>query len=484
MAHATRRPLAMPLTLLALAVLLSVRTESPRAESLIQLWEHVVESNPTQKSSEHAVEQARAQQDQVLAKLLPNAAIKGFYSYNSLNNSVNTNGFNLFSGNNKEYGGYNGNITISQALFDLPSYLRLQGANKQTQQQEASALAQRMEIAYKMLDQYLAILETDDLIAQLDAELEATQAQITRLQHMHESQLAKVTDLYEVEAFGQSLETSRIEANHQRAIFSEKLREITGVPVHNPDRLVENNFPEMQRSADEWVEEALTSNPMLLSLQYAAESAQQMIQSAHAEHLPTASVSASETIANTIYNNLQTNGLDSYNIGSLYLNVNIPLFSGGGTEAGVRESVQRYQISREKIEEVRRSIEREVRTSWFNIDSGRSRIASTLREVGFREKAKIAQTTSYSIGTTTIVDLLDSHKKLLKARTEYQKARYDYIRSLIRLRMNAGSLADLDIESISPWFAPVAPPETHHPKAPLPRKISSESRPQPAPHHP
>ena len=129
-----------------------------RAESLIQLWEHVVESNPILKSSEHSVDQARAQRDQALAKLLPQANVKGYYSYNSLNSSVNSNGFNLFGANNKQYGGYNGNITLSQALFDLPSYMRLQGADKQTQQHEQSALAQRMEIAYKMLDQYLSLI--------------------------------------------------------------------------------------------------------------------------------------------------------------------------------------------------------------------------------------------------------------------------------------------------------------------------------------
>ena len=453
-------------TVAALAMSLVVTTG--HAEGLLQLWEHVIESNPVLKSSEHAVEQARAQQDQALAKLLPEANIKGFYSYNSLNDSVNSNSLQLFGGSNKEYAGYNGNITISQPLFDLPSYLRLQGANKQTQQQEHYALAQRMDIAYKLIDQYLSVLEADDLLEQLEAELASTRAQTLRMRRMHESQLVKVTDLYEVEAYGQSLETSKIEAQHQRAIATEKVREIAGVPVEDPDPLVQEEFPEMKRSADDWAQEALSANPLLLSLQYSAESAQQMIHSAQAEHLPSASVSASQTIANTIYNNLQTNGLDSYNIGSLYLNVNIPLFAGGGVEAGVRESVQRYEMSREKIEEVRRGIEKDVRTSWFNTVSGRSRIGSSRKEMDFREKAKIAQTTSYEVGAATIVDVLDSHRRLLKASTDYHKARYDFIRSLIRLRLNAGSLADLDLEAISVWFRPYSGKKGSTPAVKLP----------------
>ena len=278
---------------------------------------------------------------------------------------------------------------------------------------------------------------------------------------MNERQMAKVTDLYEVEAYGQSLETNLIEAKHERSISAEKLREITGVLINNPDVLNQVEFPDMKRGADEWVQEALTTNPLLLSYQYGAESAQQMINSAQAEHLPTASFSAQETVANTITNNLQ---IQPYNIGSIYLNVNIPIYQGGGIEAGVRESVQKYSLSREKIEEVRRSIEKDTRTTWLNVVSGHNRIDSSQKELTFREKAKIAQQTSYQVGASTIVDVLDAHRRLLKGQTDYYKARYDFIRSLIRLRLNAGSLADLDLEAISPWFTP----NTKGDKKPIP----------------
>ena len=78
--------------------------------------------------------------------------------------------------------------------------------------------------------------------------------------------------------------------------------------------------------------------------------------------------------------------------------------------------------------------------------------AAHQQESKFREKAKIAQERSYELGAATIIDVLDAHRRLLKANTDYSKARYDFIRSLIRLRLNAGSLADLDLEAIAPWF--------------------------------
>lgn len=423
---------------------------SVRAEGILELWEHVLSSNPTLRSSEHRVEQARAQRDQALSKLLPNAGIRGYYGFNSYNRDVSGGGFNLYGAGNQEYAGYLGSLQVTQALFDLPSYLRLQGSDRQMEAEEQNALAQRMQLAYKLVDGYLLVLESDDQITHLKAEKESFDLQLKRMHRLNETQMAKVTDLYEIEAYTQSVETSLIEAEHSRAIAVEKLREVTGVRIGRADPLVLSEFLEVPRSADEWVEEALTSNPLLISLQFGSESAQQMIASAQSEHLPTASVSLQETISNTITNNLQ---VLPYNIGSALLNVNVPLYSGGGIEAGTREAVQKYQISREKIEEARRTIEKETRASWFNVVSGRSRIESTRKELGFREKAKIAQQKSYEVGTSNIVEVLEAHRRMLKASTEFSKARYDFIRSLISLRLNSGSLADLDLEQISPWFS-------------------------------
>jgi len=439
--------------LLLLAALSLPLATSARAEGLMQLWGHVIENNPTLKGSEYAVEQMRAQQDQVLAKLLPNVAISGYYSYNNYNQNASANGFNPFGGpGNSYYPGFRGSLQIVQPLFDLPSYMRLEATEKQAKHSEQQALSQRMQIAYTLVDQYLGVLEASNVITQLESEQAATEAQVGRLRHMHERQMAKVTDLYEIEAYAQSIQTSKLEAQHQKAIAAEKLRELTGTLLHDPDPLVQDTFPEVQRGADEWVQEALSSNPALLALQYATEAAQKMIATAKAEHLPTANVTASEMYGNTGYNNLQYP--NNYNIASLYLNVMIPIYSGGGVEAGAREAVSKYQLSREKMEEVRRNLEKETRTAWLNATSGKARIESSRQEASFREKAKIAQERSYELGATTIVNVLDAHRRLLKANTDYFKARYDFIRSLIRLRLNAGSLADLDLEAIAPWFRP------------------------------
>lgn len=78
----------------------------------------------------------------------------------------------------------------------------------------------------------------------MQAEKAAIKAQVNRLRRMHERQMARVSYLYEIEAYALSLQSPLIEAVHQQAIAAEKVRELTGMPLRNPELLVQETFPE------------------------------------------------------------------------------------------------------------------------------------------------------------------------------------------------------------------------------------------------
>jgi len=147
--------------------------------------------------------------------------------------------------------------------------------------------------------------------------------------------------------------------------------------------------------------------------------------------------------------------LPRYTVGTVGIQLTVPIYSGGGTEATVRDAIARYQIAGEKRAGKFREIEREARTAYLDAKAGRARIESTRREVEAREKARDAQQRSYELGVATIVALLESKKNLLKARFEHARARYVYIRSLTALRLWAGSLSRESLEGINAWLAKV-----------------------------
>ncbi len=75
----------------------------------------------------------------------------------------------------------------------------------------------------------------------------------------------------------------------------------------------------------------------------------------------------------------------------------------------------------------------------------------------------------YEVGTRTAVDVLNSRKILVQAKTDYSGSRYDYIVSVLQLRLAAGNLDRPQLTEINNYLtvaAPTSPPVTPENLAP------------------
>jgi len=435
-----------PCKILPVAMLLGYSLNAPAAD-LIELYDLALATNPTLMGSEYQVQQAEAQKDQAASKLLPQISAVGNLGWNK-SKQVAPNGGLETEGN---YESSRGIIQARQALFDLPSYLRLQGAGSAVQQAELELEATHMAVAADLIDRYFEVLEAVDEMNAIEGEKALTEGEIKRIRRMQDMQMAPVTDLLEVEAYYQTLLTREIEVNNARLVGLERLREVAGVPVPAVSPLARDTLPDVPGQVDEWVQDATQKNPNLIALQYAMESAEKLIASSRAEHLPQVSFQASETYADN--GGFDNRNIGRYTVGSVGLQLNLPIYSGGGIEAAARDAIARYQIAQEKRAVKFREIERATRTAYLDAKAGRARIDSTAKEVKAREKARDAQERSYELGVATIVAVLESKKNLLKSRFEQAQARYHYIRSLAALRLWAGSLSRQSLEDTNGWLA-------------------------------
>jgi outer membrane protein len=438
-------PMRSPNVLLVMFLTVGLIAEV-KAADLLELYEQALATHPIIKGSEFSIDQAKAEKDQALSRLLPQVSATGNLSWNDMTQAQG-NGLPAVTSN---YEGTRGVIQAKQALFDLPSIMRWQGAKAIVLQTEQELEAARMSMAADLIDQYLETLQTEDELGYLQGEKALTESDVKRIRRMHELQLAPVADLYEVEAYYQTLLTKELEVIGAHDIALEKLHETTGITVTTVQKLSAAALPPVPGEINQWVEEGLHQHPSLLALEHAIEGTQKLIYSARAEHLPQLALQLSETYAdNGGFDNRQ---LPHYNIGTVGLQVNVPIYSGGGTEAGTRDAIARYHQTREQRNGKIREIEKEIRTAYVQARTGFSRISSTGKEVEAREKARDAQVKSYELGVTTVVDMLESKKNLLKTQFEYAQSRYDFIRSLVALKLWSGSLKGQDVEEINQWL--------------------------------
>ena len=428
------------------AILISLFSLSAHAGLLLELYQKSLTSNPTLLGRSYAIDRAMAQQDQAYSRLLPQISATGNFSYNR---------FDQRRADVERYNGVRGSIQARQALFDMPSLLRYEGTKATTLQAEQELDAYRMQLAGEVLDRYLQVLEANDQITYVISEKEAVESQIKRLHKMRQRQMVTITDVYEVEAYYQSLITLEIEAQNEKLVGLERLRETTGVKLKAVAPLNKKQFLPVPKNSDKWVQDAIENNPSLAALQYAIESAAKQISSTKAEHLPQLALQLSQTYSDQGYDN---RALPAYDVGVVSLQLTIPIYEGGRVNAATREDVARQQIARQQFFQVRRQIERETRTSFLNAQSSHARIASTSQEVSAQNKAYEGQKKGYQLGVSTIIDVMNTRKRLFKSRLEHLQARYDYIRNLIGLRIWAGGLSITNIEEIDAWFSPAAQP--------------------------
>lgn len=418
-----------------------------QATDLAELYQSTMVTHPILKGSEFAIDQASAQKDQALSRLLPQISATGNLSWNDMTQASSVP--NQDSTNNT-YQGTRGIIQARQALFDLSSFLRWQGAGAVVLQTEQELEAARMSITADLIDRYLAVLEAEDELQYIQGEKAMTESDLKRIKRMQELQLAKVTDLYELEAYYQNLATKELEVIGAHDIALEKLHEISGLVVNTLQKLQGDGLPGVPGEIGEWVDQCVKQHPALLALDHAIEGAHTMINSARAEHLPQLTLQMSETYAdNGGFDNRQ---LPHYNVGTVGLQVNVPIFSGGGIEAGAREATARYYQSLEKRNGKLREIEKEIRTAYVQARTERSRIDSMAKEEEARSKNKDAKIKSFELGAVTVIDLLETKKDLLKSQFGHSKARYNFIRALVALKLWSGSLGGQDIEEINRWL--------------------------------
>jgi outer membrane protein len=233
---------------------------SPAAEAaerqpanLLQLYDLALGTNPVVEGRKYSVVQAEAQHDQARSKLLPQASATGNLSWNEFTQEISRPLPGQTAGTvTSQYQGLRGVVQARQALFDLASYRTYEGAEFTVKQAEQDLDNARMGLATNLVDRYLEFLQAHDEASYLQGELDLTEGDMQRIRRMYERTMAKVTDVYEVEAYYETLKTRELEIHNAKAVALEKVREVVGVPVADLARLTKEELPPVSGESDQW----------------------------------------------------------------------------------------------------------------------------------------------------------------------------------------------------------------------------------------
>jgi hypothetical protein len=213
---------------------------------------------------------------------------------------------------------------------------------------------------------------------------------------------------------------------------------------------LDSTEPPPDGSVDTWIDQAHRINPELNGLKRAVDSADQSISAYQAGHLPRVELQASGNYSNTAYNNQQT---PAYTVGTIGVDMTMPLYEGGITSARVREAEGRKGLSNSQLEQKLREVEKITRAAYLDMTSSPARSLATDRQLEANEQAEAAMEKGYELGVVTIVDLLNAQKQLSEARKIQRQSRYRYFKARSNLLQQAGRLDVEELAKLNSWLA-------------------------------
>jgi outer membrane protein len=220
----------------------------------------------------------------------------------------------------------------------------------------------------------------------------------------------------------------------------ENYRRVIG---REPDRLAPPPpLPPFPADADQAVRIALINNPDLVAITRQAEAAGFDVRSARGSRLPTVSGILSGDYVNTVAGD--TGGVERVGMATAVgLQSRIPLYQGGLPAARIRQAQAAEGQTLEQRVGTERAVVATTRSAFAAYKSATDAIASNQVAVSANELALEGARAERSVGTRTVLDVLNAEQELLNSQVALVTARRDQYVAGFQL-LNAMGQAEAD----------------------------------------
>ncbi len=372
-------------------------------------------------------------------------------------------------------------LNLSESLFSWADWMGLKAADSLVAEAQATFEAAAQNLILRVATAYFNVLSSLDTLQAQESSLQAYDLQLEQANKRYQVGLIAITDVEQARAARDTAAAAVISDKQALATAEDQLEVITGrrydtLSEPGADMPLVSPSPASQ---DQWVQTSLQQNLSLIASRLAADVARDNVRIAFGGHLPTLSLIASRSFSSSSTDESIAgigtfNGLPAWaNDRQIGLEMTVPIYSGGGTEARVHQAEYQWIAAKDAVEQASRSTVQQARDAYLGVISGIAHVQALQQALTSSQTAYRATEAGYKVGTQTEVDVLNSLSALVAAKTNYASSRYSYITSVIQLRSAAGTLDPNEVQAINHWLnvpAAVSPgaitPEAMTPPSP------------------
>lgn len=429
---------------------LSLLASSPSilAEDLLQIYQQALENDPQLRAAAAAQEGSDATRRKNLALYLPNINLSANSSHT---NQKIENSSGLIADGNVGYNAKGYSVNLSQALYRRDYITQYRQADALYAQAQANYEAASQDLVMRVANRYFIALAAKDNLTFTQAEKESIARQLEQAKQRFQVGLIAITDVHESQAAYDTALADEIAAERLLKISMQALQEITGQLPSNLNVLGENIslLEPDPNSVDRWIENALQQNAQLLAAEASVAAARHGLDQKRAGRHPAVDFVASHGFTDFGGGSLGGRETTENSIG---VQLNVPLYQGGGISAGIREGQAQLTQTKENLEQQRRTVVRDTNDAYLGVLADIGRVKALQQAVTSTQSALDATEAGYQVGTRTTVDVLNVRSSLYRTKRDYARARYDYVLATLRLKQASGVLAGADLEQINNWL--------------------------------
>ncbi len=341
-------------------------------------------------------------------------------------------------------------LQVTQPLLRNALLPALEAAQAQLEQAQAALEQARGEATLKLVEASFEVLKARDAVALAGAQKVAAEEQLQSVRRRFTVGTASVVDVREAEAKIDTVAALVIAAQGEFELRQDALTELVGRPTPELlDRgLNGETMPGLKpNEVLSWIADAQLHSPQLVQAQKALLAAQAELRKAWQGHAPTADLVYNYTKSSdtgTVTSVFPRRG----NTSQLGVNLSIPLFASGGTQARVKEVMALRDKAASDVEAARRTVQLGVRQNFTATLSSISLARGLQTATRSLEVAMQANRRGYEVGMKVNAEVLEAQSKVFESRRDLSKARYDAWLSYLRLKSFAGQLFDDDVQAL------------------------------------
>ena len=300
------------------------------------------------------------------------------------------------------------------------------------------------ELIFNISSLYFSILAQHNVVTSLEISKQAIMEHLKTINQMIDVKKAAVVDRLRADVRLSDLEQLYIREKNILAIEYSALSNLMGLDVGQGIQSLEDSLQVKDAVICPMVSEcysrALENRKDYCAILSELQGKEAQIHSAQALRYPSVYLKGNlSSRLDASRSDSREEIIDYYgNDGMLGIVLIMPLFDGGGITAHVRERQTEYEAKKQQIRQLELKIYNEVYSSRLSLEAARDRITATEKSIEEAKESFRIEQEKYSLGSGTVVDVLDAQSALLQAQTNYYHALAEWNISLAQLRFFTG----------------------------------------------